>query len=203
MGWDYRTQLALQEFLNLKGVKVSMDGNFGSSSTKGLQKFLNNNWDAAGAHGASKLWRDGSFGKKTVKALKSYLKTKKYLWGSTARALKHVHILPITGKMDEATVKRLQMCMLTLRVLPDPLQVTGNFDFRTQMALQKFLNKNGMKVSEDGKFGYNSKKALQTFLNKNWAMAGWQKSTLWRDGSFGDKTVKAFQTYLNAMSLKC
>merc|ERR1719264_575645 len=139
--WDYRTQLGLQKFINKHGAKVSEDGSFGSSSIKGLQWFLNNNWEAAGSNGASKLWRDGSFGKKTVKALQTYLKTKEYLWKPTQAALSKLPLIPVTGKLDKTTVIALQRCLDKFKVLKDPLAITGEFDFRTQMAFQKYLNK--------------------------------------------------------------
>jgi len=200
--WDYRTQLALQKFLNKNGAKVTEDGNVGMSSVTALQKFLNKNWDAAGSDGAWKLWSDGSFGKKTVKGLTNFLKTKAYLYKPTMEEYENRPAIAITGTMDVATVTALQRFLAPKNLLEESLAISGEWDFRTKIALQAFLNRNGAGISEDGSFGLSSKRALQKFLNKNWEAAGWQKGTLWTDGSFGEKTIKALQTYLNSKRLE-
>jgi len=199
--WDYRTQLALQKFLNKHGAGVSEDGSFGTSSIRGLQKFLNNNWDAAGGS-SGKLWSDGSFGKKTVAAIKNYLRVKSSAWQPSVEDLETRNSIATTGKMDVATATALQRFLNSKNLLPEPLEITGDWDHRTKMALQTFLNHNGMGISVDGSFGMSSKRALQKFLNKNWQAAAFQASTLWTDGSFGEKTLKALQTYLNSKRLE-
>jgi len=201
--WDYRTQLALQKFLNKKGASVSEDGSAGFSTIRALQKFLNKNWEEAGGS-SGKLWSDGKFGRKTVAALQNYLNAKENVWRPATEELQSRPAVPVSGTLDPITVKALQRYLNGQKIVvaKTPLAITGEWDFRTQMALQKFLNRHGKRVSEDGKFGWSSKKALQKFLNDNWSAAGISTSKLWSDGKFGGSTIKALQTYLNSKRLE-
>merc|ERR1711920_1106142 len=193
----------LSDPLCMNGGRVSEDGNVGSSTIKGLQTFLNNNWEHAGGS-SSKLWRNGSFGTKTVTALTNYLKAKeeKTEEDELIGELEDKKCVGVTGRMDMATVKAIQAYMNGLELREEELEVDGDWSFKTIIRFQIFLNRNGGGVSEDGNWGSRTKKATQKLLNNDWGAASFQKGTLWVDGSFGEKSVKALQTYINSKRAK-
>lgn len=92
--------------------------------------------------------------------------------------------LPVTGKLDAATVKAWQAAL--------GATATGKMDSATVKALQRYLNARGSKLSVDGVFGPNTKKATQRRLAK----LGWYGGKI--DGIFGPHSTKALQRSLNA-----
>lgn len=181
----------------LLGGKLVVDGQWGSGTTRALQKALGVNVDGdIGPATISALQRklgvsvDGQMGPATISGLQRLLKVTAdgQLGPDTVRALQTY--LNNGGTFDGAVTP------------PDPgkIVVDGDWGPATTSALQKVLG-----VTVDGQIGPNTIKALQIKLGVTAdgeigpatasALQKLLKVTV--DGEIGPDTVKALQTYLN------
>lgn len=114
---------------------------------------------------SGKLTVDGKLGSATIKRMQKWMGTPQdgIVSGQLSGCKKYIPAACSNWKFGSkasgsAMVKALQKNL--------GIKADGVWGYNTSVALQKFLNKRGAKLTVDGKFGTSSAKALQRYLNQ-------------------------------------